>query len=56
MEDQAVRTKEDHQAREQFWSMLVRIGKQAAGEIPAEQEDLSNVPPHLIGRRRAQQN
>ena len=44
-----MRTKEEQQARSNFWSNMIRLGKQITGEI--EVEDLSDVAPHLVGRR-----
>lgn len=50
MEEQALVSTEEMQAREKFWTALTRLGLQVQGKLPLEQ--VEDVAPHLVGRNR----
>lgn len=51
MEDTGAISKEEHEARENFRTSLVRLGKQVTDQQEGRGPDLSMVPPHLVGKR-----
>lgn len=50
MEDRAIVDREVHEARERFRTEMARYAKRVA-QLADPDEDLSDVAPHLLGRR-----
>ena len=46
-----MQTQEEIDAREAFWVDLARLSKRIEHQHDDDAEDLSEVPPHLLGRR-----
>lgn len=51
MQEQCLQTQEEIDAREHFWADLIRLGKSVEDQTGDDAEDLSEVPPHMLGRR-----
>lgn len=45
-------TQDEVKARDKVWLELVKLGKRMQDRRIEEPPDLSNVAPHLVGRRR----